>query len=326
VLQEGEDLHTFCSRIVHYGISWTPSSMEQRTGRIDRIGSLIHRQLDNLERRARPDELLQVYYPYLADTVESLQVNRVFTRLNRYIRLLHRRFGSESYGSRVDTRAEFGHRPEAVVPITDRLESAFPVLRPFLRGRRRLAAVPDSHVRRLVEHFAKLTAELDEVIRIEWDPFEDVGERYGTTFLAARRLLGPTDGRPPGVDGVRRQPFSLFLRTGLPDSLTLLHGISPVGQVPRDHRVALALLERQTELDRAKICEVPDEDSDTYTVTVEGDLIFDPDLTQLEELIDLVKRVCCGADFVEAWRLEGLDQPLDVFRRDLQREPRHAAD
>ena len=54
VLQEGEDLHTFCDRIVHYGISWTPSAMEQRTGRIDRIGSLTHRTLGALERSARP--------------------------------------------------------------------------------------------------------------------------------------------------------------------------------------------------------------------------------------------------------------------------------
>jgi hypothetical protein len=46
VLQEGEDLHTFCSRVVHYGITWTPSAMEQRTGRVDRIGSLTHRRLD----------------------------------------------------------------------------------------------------------------------------------------------------------------------------------------------------------------------------------------------------------------------------------------
>src|SRR5262249_20937095 len=32
LLQEGEDLHTFCSSVHHYGISWTPSSMEQRIG------------------------------------------------------------------------------------------------------------------------------------------------------------------------------------------------------------------------------------------------------------------------------------------------------
>ena len=49
VLQEGEDLHTFCGKVLHYGISWTPSAMEQRTGRIDRIDSLVQRNLDGRE-------------------------------------------------------------------------------------------------------------------------------------------------------------------------------------------------------------------------------------------------------------------------------------
>ena len=52
VLQEGEDLHTFCDRVIHYGITWTPSAMEQRTGRVDRIGSLAERRLDGLRRSA----------------------------------------------------------------------------------------------------------------------------------------------------------------------------------------------------------------------------------------------------------------------------------
>ena len=45
LLQEGEDLHTFCDCVYHYGISWTPSAMEQRTGRIDRVRSLTERRL-----------------------------------------------------------------------------------------------------------------------------------------------------------------------------------------------------------------------------------------------------------------------------------------
>ena len=45
LLQEGEDLHLFCSRVYHYGISWMPSSMEQRIGRIDRVRSQTERRL-----------------------------------------------------------------------------------------------------------------------------------------------------------------------------------------------------------------------------------------------------------------------------------------
>ncbi len=61
LLQEGEDLHTFCSAVHHYGIAWTPSSMEQRIGRIDRVRSQSDRRLSGLD--AIPDGavLVQVY-------------------------------------------------------------------------------------------------------------------------------------------------------------------------------------------------------------------------------------------------------------------------
>ena len=82
VLQEGEDLQTFCRRIVHYGIAWTPSAMEQRTGRVDRIGGLVQRRLDGVSEAPAAEDFIQVYYPHLRDTVELLQVRRVLGRLN----------------------------------------------------------------------------------------------------------------------------------------------------------------------------------------------------------------------------------------------------
>ena len=53
LLQEGEDLHTFCSAVHHYGIAWTPSSMEQRVGRIDRVRSQSDRRAVGAGRRPR---------------------------------------------------------------------------------------------------------------------------------------------------------------------------------------------------------------------------------------------------------------------------------
>ncbi len=38
VLGEGVDLHRFCRYIVHHDLCWNPSTLEQRTGRLDRIG------------------------------------------------------------------------------------------------------------------------------------------------------------------------------------------------------------------------------------------------------------------------------------------------
>ncbi|MFZ1561752.1 MAG: helicase-related protein, partial [Saprospiraceae bacterium] len=50
VLKEGEDLHTYCSDIYHYGIAWNPSDMEQRTGRIDRINSKSYFKLKEAQK------------------------------------------------------------------------------------------------------------------------------------------------------------------------------------------------------------------------------------------------------------------------------------
>lgn len=35
---EGIDLHTFSAHLIHFDIEWNPTKMEQREGRIDRIG------------------------------------------------------------------------------------------------------------------------------------------------------------------------------------------------------------------------------------------------------------------------------------------------
>ena len=104
VLQEGEDLHTFCRRVIHYGITWTPSAMEQRTGRVDRIGSLVQRNLDGADRKPKADEWIQVYYPHLADTVERLQVRRVLERLNDFLRLVHHNVPSAASDGRLALR------------------------------------------------------------------------------------------------------------------------------------------------------------------------------------------------------------------------------
>lgn len=84
VLKEGEDLHTYCSDIYHYGIAWNPSDMEQRTGRIDRINSKCYYRLKEAE-EVTFDNSLQVFYPYLSDTLEVNQVAKVFKKMNAFI-------------------------------------------------------------------------------------------------------------------------------------------------------------------------------------------------------------------------------------------------
>ena len=78
VLKEGVDMHLFCDDIVHYGVAWTSGDLEQRIGRIDRLGSQIGRRIANY---VQPDvgslPQLKVEFPYLEGTLDRYQVERV---------------------------------------------------------------------------------------------------------------------------------------------------------------------------------------------------------------------------------------------------------
>src|SRR4029078_10472812 len=43
VMGEGIDLHQECRHVIHHDLDWNPSKLEQRTGRLDRIGALAER-------------------------------------------------------------------------------------------------------------------------------------------------------------------------------------------------------------------------------------------------------------------------------------------
>ncbi|MGC9196790.1 MAG: helicase-related protein [Syntrophobacteraceae bacterium] len=79
VLKEGEDLHVFCDQVVHYGVAWTSGDLEQRIGRVDRFFSQIERRL--CESNGSKDVKLGICYPYLVDTLEKLQIDRVLARV-----------------------------------------------------------------------------------------------------------------------------------------------------------------------------------------------------------------------------------------------------
>ena len=89
VFQEGEDLHTFCDSVVHYGLSGSPISFEQKTGRVDRVGSVAQRRLMALERQAEEEEYIQVTFPYVKESIEVLQIRQICKNLNEYIESLH---------------------------------------------------------------------------------------------------------------------------------------------------------------------------------------------------------------------------------------------
>lgn len=75
VMQEGLDLHKHCRRIVHHDLVWNPAQIEQRIGRIDRLGSLTS--------RLREDDsgvTLEVLYPVIRGTIDERLFRTVKTR------------------------------------------------------------------------------------------------------------------------------------------------------------------------------------------------------------------------------------------------------
>jgi len=70
VMAEGVDLHRYCRYVIHHDLDWNPSVLEQRTGRLDRIGGKV-------ERCGQP---IHVYLPYVAETQDEKMYRVVMDR------------------------------------------------------------------------------------------------------------------------------------------------------------------------------------------------------------------------------------------------------
>lgn len=300
LLQEGEDLHTFCSSVHHYGISWTPSAMEQRIGRIDRVRSQTDRELSALLRDADGGELLQVFFPHLEDTVEVLQVRRVLERMNTFLRLMHEGLKpTVAEDRRIDTKKEFLRELRPIEQIREPLRSAFPVREESLRGEVRALAATPEQAEELHQRFNRLRSEL-EGIRVEWEESSPAGMLLGTAFLAKRR-----------------QPFTLVLQSKA--SWPVVRCVSPVGRV--DPASAEDRIVKTAAHYKAKVSAILTDDERTYDLSVDGETVLaaDPSFDRVR-VAELVRRVVQAADALEQSHLPGRDEALETFRADMTRE------
>jgi ERCC4-related helicase len=70
VMAEGVDLHRNCRYVIHHDLCWNPSTLEQRTGRVDRIGA-------KAEICGKP---IHIYLPYIAATQDEKMYRVVMDR------------------------------------------------------------------------------------------------------------------------------------------------------------------------------------------------------------------------------------------------------
>jgi len=76
VMGEGVDLQRCCRYVIHHDLAWNPSSIEQRTGRIDRLGC-----------KAEGRNPICVYLPYIAGTADERQY-KVMTDREQWFRIV----------------------------------------------------------------------------------------------------------------------------------------------------------------------------------------------------------------------------------------------
>lgn len=98
--QEGIDLHRECRHIIHHDLCWNPAMIEQRTGRVDRIGSKVERERLGGNGKSLP--MLEIAIPYLAATYDE----RMFEELYRRAQLFEVTLGGDI---RVEARIDPEH-------------------------------------------------------------------------------------------------------------------------------------------------------------------------------------------------------------------------
>ncbi len=76
VMGEGVDLQRFCRHVIHHDLAWNPSTIEQRTGRVDRLGC-----------KAEGRQPIEVFLPYLAGTADERQY-RVMSDREQWFRVV----------------------------------------------------------------------------------------------------------------------------------------------------------------------------------------------------------------------------------------------
>jgi ERCC4-related helicase len=76
VMGEGVDLQRFCRHVVHHDLAWNPSTIEQRTGRIDRLSC-----------KAEGKHPIMVYLPYISGTADERQF-QVMSDRERWFRVV----------------------------------------------------------------------------------------------------------------------------------------------------------------------------------------------------------------------------------------------
>ena len=310
VLREGEDLHLFCDRVIHYGVAWTPSALEQRSGRVDRLYSLAERRfsdIDTAQRDLEGDEKIQIQVPYLPDTVEVLQTRRVFENMHRFTELMHQNVARET--RRVDIDTEILQAVWEPPVVKESLVSAFEVNpERDLTGRHRQPAVSPGAIENWWQRLHAVAVAGEPT-----DLFQDAKADLELRTIYASRLIPAYAGE--AVERV--QPYTLKVASRGP--LPLVQVMTPVGRMDA-HQLDDLRLHASHVLSRITISQ--DTADREYNVALEGNVVLADPSFDRERIGALIKRATTEADRLELV-VTGADLTMPEVERTLRGDMRH---
>lgn len=118
--QEGIDLHRHCRHVVHYDLAWNPAVLEQRTGRVDRIGSKTFRERSLASAKVKP--YLEVGVPFLAGTYDERMFEELRLRAQTFEVLTGGDFAVDNAEGNDDRGIVERHEAElSVVPLPEEM-------------------------------------------------------------------------------------------------------------------------------------------------------------------------------------------------------------
>ena len=242
------------------------------------------------------DDYLQVFYPYLSDTYEYVQVGLVFKRLNRFLEMLHDlRLPRRSHAGEIEVAHQIHEKAEDIFKaFREPLKSGFEIA-PELMPAGPAEPMLEASNAQMIEHFRVITRRLSEQFSITWNGSDSSPHQCrGTVVVHKGRLVARTD-----VESVRcasQQPFSLDLRTTHGGKL-LLRIKSRLGAI-RGEGLITRVFELQRKKPWLKVCAVLEEGTE-YRLSVQSDLLFAPATTQPEEVERVFARLLAGAGEIE---------------------------
>jgi hypothetical protein len=245
------------------------------------------------------DKFLQVYYPYLSETVELVQVHEVFKRINRFLEMMHEAIPQNwRESTTVEVSSQIIKALEPVSPVRGPLKSSFAVRPEFLEGDDALKPVHgETKGARYLDQFEAFAAALSELFNIEWTESRHRWERSGKLWILDGDIVRNGD----GTAGARHQQFLLSLCAAAGGGHLLLRCGSPIGSMDLEdeEETFSSILAVHRKLRRAKLVADPDTGTGEYTLYAQTNLLFDTKTTQIEEVIQAIRAATTCADEIE---------------------------